>query len=119
MPRVEYFEINAEDPQRIMSFYREVFGWRFDRWRGPFEYWLGRTGDKGEEGIDGGVQPRTDARLSVVNYIGVDDIDELVKRIVANGGRIVQPKAEVEGVGEMVIFEDPEGNVFGAMRHKD
>lgn len=116
MPRVEYYEINADDPQRAMSFYREVFGWRFEKWSGPLEYWLARTGGKGEEGIDGGVQRRTDPRLTVVNYIGVKDIDELLRKIVVNGGKIVQAKTEVPGVGYVIMFQDPEGNILGAMQ---
>ncbi|MDD1746435.1 MAG: hypothetical protein LUQ16_01590 [Methanomassiliicoccales archaeon] len=119
MPRVEYFEINAEDPRRVMSFYKEVFGWSFEEWKGPFEYWLARTGKKGEKGIDGGVQRRTDPRATVVNYIGVKDIDELVRKIVMNHGGIVQQKTAVPGVGWVIMFHDTEGNIFGAMQEDE
>ena len=98
-----------------MRFYREVFGWRFERWKGPFEYYLARTGEKGEEGIDGGILRRTDPRATVVNYIGVKDVDELVRKIVTHGGKVVQGKTAVPGVGYMVLFQDTEGNLFGVM----
>jgi predicted enzyme related to lactoylglutathione lyase len=119
MPRVEYFEINADDPQRVMDFYKGVLGWSFERWKGPFEYWLARTGAKEEVGIDGGVQRRTDSRLKVVNYIGVKDIDELVRKVVMHHGSIVQPKTAVPGVGWTIMFRDTEGNIFGAMQEDD
>ena len=119
MPRVEYYEINADDPQRAMSFYKEVFGWRFEKWDGPFEYWLARTGEKGEQGIDGGVQRRTDPRATVVNYIGVKDIDDLVRKVVMHHGKIIQQKAAVPGVGWMIMFQDTEGNIFGAMQEDE
>ena len=119
MPRVEYYEINADDPQRAMTFYKEVFGWRFESWNGPFEYWLARTGDKGEKGIDGGIQRRTDPRAMVVNYIGVRDIDELVRKIVMHHGKIIQQKTAVPGVGWVIMFQDTEGNIFGAMQEDE
>ncbi|HUL39085.1 MAG TPA: VOC family protein [Methanomassiliicoccales archaeon] len=119
MPRVEYFEINADDPQRAMGFYEEVFGWSFERWKGPFEYWLARTGEKGEEGIDGGILRRTDPRVNVVDYIGVKDIDDLVRKIVMHRGTIVQPKTAVPGVGWVIMFRDTEGNILGAMQEDD
>ncbi len=119
MPRVEYFEINADDPKRAMGFYENVFGWKFERWKGPFEYWLARTGDKGEEGIDGGVQRRTDPRATVINYIGVKDIDELLRKIVVHGGKVVQQKTAVPGVGYVIMFQDTEGNILGVMQEDE
>ena len=116
MPRVEYFEINADDPQRAMEFYEEVFGWSFERWKGPFEYWLARTGEKGEEGINGGILRRTDPKVNVVDYIGVADIDDLVRKVVMHHGTIVQPKTAVPGVGWVIMFRDTEGNILGAMQ---
>ena len=119
MPRVEYYEINADDPQRAMTFYKEVFGWRFESWKGPFEYWLARTGEEGEKGIDGGIQRRTDPRAMVINYIGVRDIDELVRKIVMHHGKIIQQKTAVPGVGWVIMFQDTEGNIFGAMQEDE
>ncbi|MCU0862086.1 MAG: VOC family protein [Methanomassiliicoccales archaeon] len=116
MPRVNYFEINADDPDRAMRFYREVFGWRFERWKGPFEYYLARTGDAKEEGIDGGIMRRTDPRAMVVNYIEVEDVDELLRKIVTHGGKVVQPRTPVPGLGYVIMFHDTEGNLFGAMQ---
>jgi predicted enzyme related to lactoylglutathione lyase len=38
--------------------------------------------------------------------------------VVANGGRIVMDRATIPGVGDLVFFEDPSGNVAGAMQYK-
>ena len=43
MPRVVHFEIHAQDPERAVRFYEQVFGWRTQRW-GSEEYWLLTTG---------------------------------------------------------------------------
>lgn len=116
---MEYFEINADDPKRAMSFYKDVFGWRFEKWKESFEYWLARTGDKGEVGIDGGIQRRTDPRATVVNYIGVEGLDELVRKIVVHGGKILQQKTAIPGVGYVIMFQDTEGNILGAMQEDE
>ncbi len=62
MNRVVHFEIQAEDPQRAASFYREVFGWQIDEWLIPGveikdenRYWQVVTGLETEPGINGGL----------------------------------------------------------------
>ena len=51
--RIVHFEIPADDPGRAIAFYGKAFGWTFDKWDGPMEYWMIKTGDG--PGIDGGV----------------------------------------------------------------
>ena len=48
MGRVVHFEIHAENPERAVKFYSAVFGWRMQKWDGPAEYWLIRTGEPSE-----------------------------------------------------------------------
>jgi len=45
MNRPIHFEIPAEKPERAIQFYEKVFGWKFERWNGPMEYWNISTGD--------------------------------------------------------------------------
>ncbi|MGC2572653.1 MAG: hypothetical protein WA364_14160 [Candidatus Nitrosopolaris sp.] len=40
MPRVIHFEIVGDKPERVMKFYKEVFGWEFNKWNGPQDYWF-------------------------------------------------------------------------------
>src|SRR5262245_37659764 len=58
MPRVVHFEIHAAEPERAIRFYHELFGWQFNKWAGPEDYWLVVTGPKEEPGIDGGMVRR-------------------------------------------------------------
>ncbi|MCX6616302.1 MAG: VOC family protein, partial [Acidobacteria bacterium] len=44
MPRVVHFEIAADNMERAAEFYEQVFGWKFQKWSGPQEYWLITTG---------------------------------------------------------------------------
>lgn len=52
---------------------------------------------------------------AITNIIDIPSVDEFTARVIANGGRIVQPKITIPTVGYLVIFEDTEGNTFGMM----
>ncbi len=44
MSRVVHFEIHATDPERLVAFYTDLFGWTIQKWDGPMDYWLIHTG---------------------------------------------------------------------------
>lgn len=116
MSRIVHFEIPADDPQRAIEFYETVFGWRFEKWDGPIEYWLVMTGPEDEPGIDGGLARREDPDMGVENTIDVQDLDTSLDAVSAQGGEIIRPKRAVPGVGWMAYIKDTEGNVFGLMQ---
>ena len=94
MPRPIHFEIPADDPERAMRFYEQVFGWGFQRWDGPMPYWLVQTGAEGP-GIDGGLHARAHPGQGPVNTIDVASCDEYLGKIEAAGGRAVVPKMAI------------------------
>ena len=55
MARVVHFDIEADEPEKLIDFYKEIFGWNFQKWDGPMDYWLIMTGKEDEPGIDGGL----------------------------------------------------------------
>src|SRR5688572_28512484 len=116
MARVTFFEVPADSPDRAMKFYKEVFGWQFDKWDGPMEYWLVKTGKDGERGIDGGLMKKSDNFPAMRNVIDVSSVDEYSAKISSNGGKLLMPKTEIPGIGFFALFQDTEGNVFGIMQ---
>jgi len=116
MSRVSHFDVSADDPKRAMNFYEQVFGWRFEKWNGPFDYWLIITGNPNEPGIDGGIAQRTDPNSRIMNFIDVPSVDECRARIIANGGTVLQEKQSIPGVGYIIIFQDTEKNMFGILQ---
>ena len=116
MPRVVHFEIVGEDPKSLAKFYTEVFGWEVQKWDGPMEYWLIKTGDENDPGIDGGLGRRSNPAETTTNTIDVTDIDASIASIEAQGGSVVNPKHAVPGVGWAAYCKDPNGNVFGMMQ---
>ena len=116
MPRPVHFEIPAENPERAMKFYSNVFGWVFKKWNGPMDYWVISTGSPGEPGIDGGLLPRRDPNQPCVNTISVANVDESLAVVTQNGGVCVVPKMAVPGVGWLAYCKDTEGHIFGIMQ---
>ena len=114
MPRVVRFEINADQPERAVQFYSEVFGWKIQKWEGPMDYWLVYSGD--EPGIDGGLTKRKNPSDTTINTISVPSIDDYLAKIEKNGGKIIMPKVALPGVGWFGRCEDTEGNVFAIMQ---
>ena len=116
MARVIHFEIPSDKPDRAAKFYGDVFGWTFQKWEGPMEYWLVSTGDEKERGIDGGLLRRAPHISGVVNTVDVADVDDYLERVGKNGGKIVVPKMALPGVGWLAYASDPDGNTFGLMQ---
>ncbi len=116
MPRPIHFEIPAENPERAMQFYSNVFGWKFNKWAGPVDYWVIATGQPGEPGIDGGLMPRRDPNQPCVNTVGVANLDQSLGTVEASGGTCVVPKMAVPGVGWLAYCKDTEGHIFGMMQ---
>jgi uncharacterized protein len=115
MSRVVHFEIPAEDPARATRFYADVFGWQFQKWGGPMDYWLITTGPADQPGINGGLMKRRDPAQPVVNTIQMPSVDKAIADIEKHSGQIVVPRMPIPGVGYLVYFKDTEGNIFGVM----
>ncbi|MCE2503252.1 MAG: VOC family protein [Chlorobi bacterium] len=115
MSRIVHFEIMADKPDDLLSFYNNVFGWESHKWDGPMDYWLVKTGEEGV-GINGGVARKQEGFPSVVNIIDVDSVDDFVAKIESAGGTIIIPKMPIPGVGWTAYANDPEGNMFGIMQ---
>ncbi len=118
MPRVIHFELPAEDPERAAKFYGDVFGWEIQKWDGPIEYWMIKTGDESKTGINGGLMrhdPQFPARTPI-NTVDVDSIDESVAKVEAAGGKIVMPKHHIPTIGWLAYAQDTEGIIFGMMQ---
>ncbi len=115
---VVHFAIHADDCARAKAFYQGVFGWEFEPW-GPPNFWRVHTG---EGGMMGALQQRstplegTGVRAFECT-IAVEDVDVIASSIESHGGTVTMKPFLIEGVGTLVHFRDPEGNVVGAMQY--
>lgn len=122
MPRVVHFEIHAADPERAVNFYQTLFGWTFQKWEGPMDYWLIITGPDDQRGINGGLVRRQgeidgQAVIAYVCTVDVEDVEASVQSAIDNGGQVALPKMPIPGVGWLAYCKDTEGNIFGVMQN--
>jgi predicted enzyme related to lactoylglutathione lyase len=117
MARVNHFEIYTDSPEAVQPFYRDVFGWKFQKFKGgPVEYWLITTGPDKDPGINGGItRPREGQSPGTLNTIAVESLDRTIKQIEQHGGEICVPKMAIPKVGWLAYAADPGGNVFGVI----
>lgn len=105
---ISYLRIPAEDPQRSAAFFERVFGWTVDRDR-PDPSFADGTGhvighfvDELTSAGEGGIRP----------YVFVEDVDEILERVQAEGCAVVTPPYP-EGTLTVAVFRDPSGNLVG------
>jgi uncharacterized protein len=115
-PHVAHVAINADDVEASLRFYGALFGWEFEPYGPPSFLRM-----QGESGPIVALQQRRDlggVRMSGLECtVAVDDVDAVAAAVVEHGGRIVMERATVPGVGDLIFFEDPSGNVAGAMQY--
>jgi predicted enzyme related to lactoylglutathione lyase len=121
MAQVAHFAINADDLERARGFYTNVFGWKFEAW-GPPGFYMIEAADTLEVPLRASLQKRRElipgTRMTGFECtISVPEITAAAKAIEANGGRIVMPICTLAGIGRLLFFQDPEGNLAGAMEY--
>jgi uncharacterized protein len=114
MPNVIHFEICADEPEQVVAFYSNVFGWKIAEESGG-AYWSITTGTDEEGGITGGIMPRFDPLNSTINTIDVPSLDAFARKITEAGGKVLAPKFAIAGLGYVQYCADVEGNTFGIM----
>ena len=126
---VVHFEIHASEPERLVEFYSELLGWRFQQY-GEQSYWtidtgegaIGNVAGSAGHGINGGLtqregpRPEPGAPVNGCNIVvGVDDVDGLMRRALELGGTEAVPATDWPGIGRGGYLLDPDGNVFGIL----
>jgi uncharacterized protein len=109
---IVWFGIPADNTQRAKKFYGALFGWKIERFPGPEEYWHIDTAGS-EDTPDGGIKKRERPQEPVVNYVSIDSVTDISKKIEKLGGKICLAKTAVPQMGYFAVCEDTEGNAFG------
>lgn len=105
-----HFEIPAEDMEKIVKFYVDLFGWEIDS-----------TGD--HRGINtggeacGGIMKKQHPMHTNTSYIAVESVEEYSKKIENLGGTVVMTKTAVPNIGYFAVALDPERNCFGIFEY--
>lgn len=116
MNNIAYFEIQASDVEKAVSFYKNIFGWSFTKDESlPIEYYRIET-----TGMNGGVLKRP-MKTPPLEYgtnaftcsIQVENFDATTEQIMKHGGQVAMAKFAVPGRCWQGYFIDTDNNVFG------
>lgn len=110
-PRIVWFEIPADNPQRAKKFYGSLFGWKVQPFPGMTDYWHIDTGG-GDDTPDGGLMLRKHPAQPITNYVAVASVDKSAAKVEKLGGKICKSKTTVPQMGYFVICQDTEDNMF-------
>lgn len=111
-------ELRTKDLAAAQEFYSKLFGWELKPSAiapaGYQEIMQGGTptgGMMAMEGDDWG-----DAPSHWASYIAVDNTDDTLAKITANGGSVRVPAFDAPGVGRMAMVADPSGADFAIIQ---
>lgn len=116
-----YFDLTVSDLAIARNFFEAVLGWRFEKFPMPYEYYRIQAGAADEPGIDGGIGAIRDAPIcggkpTVSLTMPVADLDASTIAVVANGGKVIEQKLSIPGVGWYATCAEPGGLMFGLIQ---
>jgi predicted enzyme related to lactoylglutathione lyase len=116
-----YFDLTVRDLAAARRFFEAALGWCFERFPTPYEYWRIQAGPADEPGIDGGIGALADVSPSsgmpsTTITVPVPDLDAALARVMQAGGRVVEPRMSIPGVGWYATCAEPGGLMFGLIQ---
>jgi predicted enzyme related to lactoylglutathione lyase len=116
---VVHFEILGKDPEKLRSYYSELFGWEINA-DNPVNYGIvQRDGNTNADGIGiggglGAVPEGYDGHLTF--YIEVPDVEAALAKAESLGGSRMMGPERVMDQAEIGLFKDPEGHLVGVVK---
>ncbi len=110
---ISWVEIPATDFDRAVSFYNSAFHLNLTKMDFGSEKMAFLPNDEGAISYAPNFNPSENGVL--VSFNTPDNIDETMKRIEINGGKLIRPKTKIEAEGRayFAICLDSEGNKIG------
>ncbi|MGD7044967.1 VOC family protein [Jeotgalibacillus proteolyticus] len=113
--KVVGFELNSQQPEKLMEFYSTIFGWEMES--SNWGYTPVHTGSEGERGLGGGIAKGPEEYPHGTRIqIQVDSIDLTLKEAKRLGARNMTEKMEFDDFW-LAYFTDPEGLGIGLIEH--
>ncbi len=115
MGKIVNFHLPAENVERAVAFYRDVFGWTFTPLSDePVPYFHASAVGAG---VEAAITKRTHVIANPVPTIEVDDIDDTLTHLSKNGGQQAAVN-DIAGIGRFANARDSEGNTIALLQRK-
>ena len=112
-------ELRTKDLDKATEFYSKMFDWKLEQSKmSPMPYKeivIDGTASGGMMAIDENWGPEPPPS-HWASYIAVENADETIAKIQANGGSIRMPAFDAPGVGRMAMVVDPAGADFSIIQ---
>jgi len=114
MNTLVHWDIPSTDLAKSKAFYQKLFGWKMEQWSEQYVLF------SGPGGFGGGIsKAKKVAKPCLDVYIEVASIPASLKKAVALGGKVAQPKTAIGGnMGYMAFLFDPCGCRIGLWSKK-
>jgi uncharacterized protein len=110
-----WYDAMTSDLKAAESFYTHVIGWTAQDSGMPDRSYTILSAGAARVGGLMPIPPESaamGARSCWSGYIGVNDVDVYVQRVLAEGGTVHRPATDIPGVGRFAVVADPQGAVF-------
>lgn len=113
-----WVDLSTSDLEGSKKFYANLLGWQVEVSPDPQYggYARAQVGGKDVAGIGPKMAP--EAPTAWMLYIGTPDADELARKVVAGGGKVIAAPFDVGDQGRMAAFQDPSGAFISAWQPK-
>lgn len=115
---LSWSELMTSNPSAAAEFYGSLFGWTFSLMDMPDGTY--HVASNGDDKIAGIMQLPSDSpsqNASWGQYVTVDDIHATAAKIQRLGGNLLVPPTTIPGVGEFILFTDPQGAALSAIQY--
>src|SRR5689334_20526953 len=106
-----WMELGTTDADAAKRFYGELFTWTFeDMPAGPgMTYSMASIGGKHVGALYKMGAEMANVPPEWASYITVENVDDVSKKVTANGGKVMKEPFDVMDVGRMAVVADPTG----------
>ena len=98
--------------------FRSLFGWTIEPMNMGMPYNVLKVGESAIGGIMG-MPPGAPSSMPPMwaAYVTVTDVDALVGKVQALGGKVMMPPADIPNVGRFAVFQDPQGAMLNVIAY--
>lgn len=114
-----WIELASKDVETAKKFYCDLLGWTLKQSQTTdFPYSEIQNNGRSIGGMYQMIEKFGDMPTHWMNYIAVDDVDALAKRVEELGGKICVPPTDIPNTGRFTVISDPTGGMLALIRLK-
>ena len=108
---IVHFEIMGPEHEALRDFYASTLDWKHNAEQSLDNYHMMNPAEGSLAGGIGEGNEQMPTYLTI--YAQVEDIEDTLAKIEANGGTTLVPRTEVPDIVTFALFHDPAGNMVG------